>query len=116
MGRATGGTTWLIYYRSREVILPTHAGRGRGAPARRIGLDAEPVHGVSKLLFAPKVALSRLDRDVPEEELDLVQFAAGQVAQACACPTQIVWRQLGDIRLGGRVSDDVPLPGFRPGR
>ena len=23
MGRATGGATWLSYYRSREVILPT---------------------------------------------------------------------------------------------
>src|SRR5207244_10596164 len=29
MGRATGGTTWLIYYRSRKVILPIHAGRRR---------------------------------------------------------------------------------------
>ena len=34
VGRPAGGTTWLIYYRSREVILPTHAGRRRSAPRR----------------------------------------------------------------------------------
>ena len=31
-----GGTTWLIYYHSREVISVAHAGRRRGAPARRL--------------------------------------------------------------------------------
>lgn len=35
------------------------------------------VHGVPELLLAPEVALGRLNRNVPEEELDLVKFAAG---------------------------------------
>lgn len=36
-------------------------------------------------LLAPEVALSRLDGHVAQEELDLVQFAAGKVAQPRAC-------------------------------
>jgi hypothetical protein len=44
-----------------------------------IRLDAQAVvHRAPKLLLAPEVALGRLNRDVPEEELDLVQFAAGE--------------------------------------
>jgi hypothetical protein len=35
---------------------------------------------VPELLFASEVALGRLNRDVPAEELDLIQFAAGKVA------------------------------------
>lgn len=45
-------------------------------------LDAHPViDGVAQLLLASEVALGGLDRDVPEQELDLIQFAAGQVAE-----------------------------------
>jgi hypothetical protein len=43
-----------------------------------IRLDAQAVvHRAPKLLLAPEVALGRLNRDVPEEEL-----AAGGVAQS----------------------------------
>jgi hypothetical protein len=34
VGGAAGCTTWLLYYRSREVICVTHTGCRRGAPAR----------------------------------------------------------------------------------
>jgi hypothetical protein len=42
-----------------------------------------------------------------EQELDLVQFAPGEVTQAGTGAAQIVRGQLGDIRLGGRVPHDV---------
>ena len=46
------------------------------------GLDAQAVvHGTPEFLFAPKVPLRRLNGHVPEEERDLIQFAARQVAQ-----------------------------------
>jgi hypothetical protein len=42
-----------------------------------LGFDADPVvHGGSDSLFAAKVSLVRLNRDVPKKELNLVQFAA----------------------------------------
>jgi hypothetical protein len=47
-----------------------------------IGLDAQRiVDGDSELLFAPEIPLPRLHRDVPEEKLNLLQLAAGQMAQ-----------------------------------
>jgi hypothetical protein len=59
--------------------------------SRGIRFNAHPVvHRVPELLFAPEVALGCLNRDVPEEELDLVQFAPGQVTQAGTGTSQIV--------------------------
>src|SRR5262249_21666078 len=71
MGRPTGGTTRLIYYRSREVIPCTHAGRRRGALARvwprqfslsgsasGLALGAPSVHGVDDALKT-RIALKR---------------------------------------------------------
>ena len=56
--------------------------------SRGIGFNAQTVvDGVPELLLTPEVALGRLDRDVPKDELDLVQFAAGEVAQPRACPS-----------------------------
>ena len=70
--------------------------------SRGIGFNAHAVvHRVPELLFAPEVALGCLNRDMPEEELDLVQFAPGEVTQSGTCAAQIVRGQLGDIRLGG---------------
>jgi len=49
-------------------------------PLRRLGvrLDADPVvDGASQLLLAPEISLGGLDRDVTEQKLDLIQFAAG---------------------------------------
>ena len=61
----------------------------------------------------PKVALGRLYRDVHEEELDLVQFAAGEVAQSDTGASQIVRGQLIDASGGGRIPHDVPLTHYR---
>lgn len=40
------------------------------------------VNGIAQLLLAAQIAFSGLDRSVPQEELDLLQFAASQVALA----------------------------------
>jgi hypothetical protein len=43
-----------------------------------VRLDADPVvDGASQLLLAPEISLGGLDRDVTEQKLDLIQFAAG---------------------------------------
>jgi hypothetical protein len=53
---------------------------GENGSRRRTGLDPEPiVDGTSQLLLASQVAFSRLNRNVPEEELNLIEFAAGQM-------------------------------------
>jgi hypothetical protein len=48
------------------------------------------VHRDSELLFASEVALSRLDGDVAEQELNLIEFAAREVAQAGAGAAEVV--------------------------
>jgi hypothetical protein len=48
----------------------------------RSGFNANlVVHGESELLFAAEVMFRRLDRDVAEQELDLVELAAGQMTE-----------------------------------
>ena len=43
-----------------------------------VRLDADPVVDcAAQLLLAPEVTLLRLDRDMTEQKLDLIQFAAG---------------------------------------
>jgi hypothetical protein len=61
------------------------------AESRGIRFNAQPVvHGVSESLLAPEVTLGRLNRNVPKEELDLVQFTAGQMTQPGTRAPQIV--------------------------
>ena len=79
-------------------LLCSRAGRMLDPPwltvrSRRIRLDPEPVvHGVSEFLFTAEVTLGRLNRDVPEEELNLVEFAPGQVAESGAGAPEVVGR------------------------
>jgi hypothetical protein len=50
-------------------------------------LDAHlVVHGAPQSLLAPKVTFGGLDRDVSQQELDLLQFTAGVVTQPGAGP------------------------------
>ena len=52
--------------------------------------DADPIiHCGPNALLAAEVSLGRLDRDVSEQELDLLQFAARRVAQPSTCPPEI---------------------------
>jgi len=77
--------------------------------SRGIGFDSQSiVHGNSKFLFASEVALGRLDGHVTEQKLDLIQFAAHEVAETGAGAPQIVWGQFVDARASRGSADDVP--------
>jgi hypothetical protein len=62
------------------------------------------VHGATQFLLAPEVPFRRLNRHVSQEELDLIQFAAGEVAQTRAGPSQVVRRELIDAGAVGVTS------------
>ena len=75
----------------------------------RIRLDANAIiDRQSNPLFAPKVALCRLNRNVSQEELDLLQLASRRMAEPSTGPTQIVWRQLHHAKALGGFLHNVP--------
>jgi hypothetical protein len=89
----------------------------------KIWFDSQTiVHGIPELLLASEIALRRLDGNVAEQELDLVQFAARQVAQTRTGSSQIVRRQF--IAMPARAAAarttshstlaDMPSPHTRP--
>lgn len=74
-----------------------------------VRLDANPVvDRVSKTLFTAEISLSRLNGDVAEQKLDLVQFPSGIAAQAGAGPTEVMRSQLINGCSFGAVLHDVP--------
>ena len=66
------------------------------------------VHGASNPLLAAEVALGRLNRNVPEQKLNLFQFAARSMAQPCACPTKVVRREPLNACFTGILAYHVP--------
>jgi hypothetical protein len=57
----------------------------------------DPVIGrIDQILLCTEVSLSRLDRRVAQEHLDLLQLAASGPAQFGARPAGVVWRDAGD--------------------
>ena len=79
------------------------------------------VDGVPELLLSPEVALGRLDRDVTEQELDLIQFDAGKMAETGAGAPQVM---RGSLSMPARAAaarttsqstlGDMPCPQTRP--
>ena len=57
---------------------------------------------------APEVTLGRLHGDVAEEELDLLQFAAGCATEPSATPPKIVRPKLAHTDFRRKLFDDVP--------
>jgi hypothetical protein len=58
---------------------------------QRVRFQANPIiHRVSKSLFATQVAFRCLHRNVPKQELNLLQFSAGLVTEPSACPPKVV--------------------------
>jgi hypothetical protein len=52
-----------------------------------IRLEADViVNRIPETLFAPQVSHGRLDGDVPEQKLNLLQFTARLMAQPCTGP------------------------------
>jgi hypothetical protein len=68
------------------------------------GFDSQSVvHGNPELLLASEVAFGCLDGDVAEQELDLIQFTAGEMAETGAGAPQVVWSQLVSLALFGTL-------------
>ena len=57
---------------------------------------------------AAQVALGRLYRDVAEEKLDLLQFAASGTTESSATPPEIVRRKFAHANFCRELFDDVP--------
>jgi hypothetical protein len=48
------------------------------------------IYRIPESLFASEIALCRLHRNVAEQELNLLQFAAGLMTETSACPPEVV--------------------------
>jgi hypothetical protein len=78
-------------------------------PFHRRWLDSDfVVYCRSNSLRAAEVSLSGLHRHMPEEELDLLQFAAGGAAQSGTASAQVVRREVAEPRLFRELLNDVP--------
>jgi hypothetical protein len=66
------------------------------------------VIGEPQLLLTAEVMFGRLDGHVTEEELNLVELAACQMAKTRTCPSQIVRREFVYAGSLGRSLDDPP--------
>lgn len=60
------------------------------------------------VLLRPKIALGRLDRRVPEQELNLLQVPAGLAAQFRTRTPQVMGAEPLDPDFAGRRGDDRP--------
>jgi hypothetical protein len=74
-----------------------------------VRLDSETVvDRASQSLFASKGTLRRLDRDVPQEESNLIQFAASQVTKPRTRATEVVRYELLDASAPCSYPDHIP--------
>jgi len=91
----------------------------RQARSSGIRFDSQSVvHGRRSFCFASEVALRRLDGDVAEQELDLIQFTAGHRARSprpIASARVRVRTEHGGHGAGPRVPVYVAHPGSRSG-
>ena len=68
--------------------------------------DADPIiDGAANALLATQVSLGRLDGDVPEKKLNLLQFATRRVAEPGAGATKVVRRKPLDPCFAGVLTD-----------
>jgi hypothetical protein len=51
------------------------------------------IHRRPDPLLAAQISLGRLNRNMPQQELDLFQLTSGCLTQFCACPAQVVKRE-----------------------
>ncbi len=74
-----------------------------------LGLEAKLVtNGIAQPLLATQVPFRGLHADVPEQELDLLEFSTGQVTQAGASATEIVGRDIRQPAAGRILLDHSP--------
>jgi hypothetical protein len=66
------------------------------------------VDSIPQSLFAAEVSFGRLDADVPEQELNLLEFAARQMAETSACAAKVVWCNVRQTARGRRLFHHAP--------
>jgi len=71
---------WGIYDARSTEVRPTRDGSLFGGRRSGVLPSNSIVNGVPKPLLAPEIALRGLDRCVAEQELDLLQLAAREMA------------------------------------
>ena len=82
--------------------------------ALRLWFDADVVvHGSANPLLASEITLGCLHGDVPEKELDLIQFSTRCMAQLRARTPQVMRRYLGKPEFPRILFHDVPDYSFR---
>jgi len=79
-------------------------------PDQTNSLDSDVVvHRDPELLLAPEISFSRLYGHVPEEELDLIQFAARDMTQTGARTPEVMRCELLNTRLRFGIFDYFPI-------
>jgi hypothetical protein len=69
------------------------SGRAAGSNAQYSALRFDPdaiIDGGTNALLAAQIPLGRLNGDMPEKKLNLLQFATGLVAESGTCSPQVV--------------------------
>ena len=75
----------------------------------RIRFQPNPIiHSIAESLFAAQVPLRRLHRDVPQKELNLLQFTAGLMTKMGTSSAQIVRRERWNLIFLCFLFDDIP--------
>ena len=87
------GATRKTSARADWVVFSNRPAEPNLLCSRLVWLQSDPViHRIAKSLLTSKVAFGCLDRDVSKQKLNLLQFAAGLVAESSACSPQVVRR------------------------
>ncbi len=80
---------------------------------RRLRFNADAVVDRSaNTLFAAEITFGGLDRDMAKQELDLLQFSSGRMAQFRARAPEIMRRDAPEAEFGGVLLYDVPNQAF----
>ena len=104
-----------LLYNGLSAEVPHRRFRANGRLPRRDArcagsrLDAKTViDSRPNALLASEVSFGRLNRDVPEQELNLLQLATRKMAESSTCPPEVVRREPINARFTGILSNDVP--------
>ena len=80
------------------AVYPSPSSITAGSNILRLDIHAV-INCDAQFLFAAQVTLGCLDRDVSEQELDLIEFATGKMTEPGATPPEVMRRKLFYARL-----------------
>jgi len=107
MGLLTGSD--LVGPRPQKIGLILRSAEHRRHNVSGVWLNPDVViHRAANALFASQVALRSLNRNMPEQKLDLFKFSARSLAQTSAAATKVMRRNVRKSRLLGGVLHNVP--------